>query len=82
MLIEIRQADIDQTVREDYFNCAIARAVKRDTGAEDVEVDSWNIVVDGMVLRTPPAAEEFINAFESGEPVTPFSFDLPIPESE
>jgi hypothetical protein len=87
MLIRVTQHYIDHGVKEDCGKCpaalAIIDAVIGATGR------AYRVVVDGMYIRfygwnsrqvgkveTPETVIEFIEAFDSDRPVSPFEFPL------
>lgn len=79
MVIEVTQDDIDKGVKNNACQCPVARAIARGTEEEWV-VDSHSLVRmrDARVWHTPPAAYWFINRYDQGESVEPFTFELPI----
>lgn len=57
---------------DDCGACPVAVYVSRETGAVDVDVQTWSTVVeycDGTedVADNPPAVAEFIRSFDNGE---------------
>lgn len=75
---EIQQSDIDQGTRCSSDNCPIARAIERETGKQ-VSVTKDTIVIwDARgfdTIETPPkSVTRFVEAFDAGDPVEPFSF--------
>jgi hypothetical protein len=67
--------------------CPVALAMKEAfPDAELVAVDSARVIMGGGLRRRgwveldlPDAATRFIEAFDAGDPVQPFSFDLDYP---
>lgn len=84
MQIEVEQPDIDEGLACNCDACPIARATQRKLPAGVmVQVQSRfaQVFVMGKHVKSiwmPAEAREFIKAFDAGEPVQPFSFDLPI----
>lgn len=87
MLIEVRQSDIDRGERSCAQGCPIALALRRATG------DVWSIYPDAggwwatdpfrhRTFMLPPEAQAFARSYDyrRGEPVQPFTFDLPLEE--
>lgn len=79
--IHVTQEDIEKGRRDDVCWCPIALAAKR-AGLKGVEVDasqdankSWGwLWTTNECFRLPKEAIDFISAFDSSEPVQPFSF--------
>ncbi len=78
--INVTQRDIDQGCRASVRSCPIARALSRHLpkfpGCDYVSAFP-NLLTLGQAFwyaRTPPSASAFILAFDSTEPVRPFSF--------
>lgn len=81
--IAVTQEDIAVGTPDSSLSCPVARAIKRATRAGLVSVDVDEIVIrfrpDGgppIYLNTPDEIIEFIDAFDSGEEVEPFGFNL------
>ena len=83
MRIEVTQEHIDNGVRKDAGCCPVGLALK-DAGVQDPDVQRsfarWE-EVSGEWRRTklpelPAAAQLFIERFDAGEPVRPFTFRL------
>ena len=87
--IEVTGRDIDQGEPRSCERCAVALAVRRAYGVDDVDVTPhgptiW-ITVLGRCVRAPAVVREFVDAFDElplGGPfaddrVVPFRFDLP-----
>lgn len=79
--VEVTQADIDEGERGHCAQCPIAKAMERTTG------EVWHVTLFGAFPRDryvptaqiPSKVQEFILAFDRGEPVTPFTFTLEVP---
>jgi len=76
MQIRVTQTDIKNGVENDLCNCPIALAVKRATGLSVVRICCSWIKYKGNHHDTPDAAIKFIEAFDVGKPVEPFTFTL------
>lgn len=83
--IEVTQEDIDRGKQGSRCWCPIARAIKRtlywmpgDTMIPDgrVEVSIAQVAIEDGRADLPFEASNFIVAFDRGEPVKPFSFEL------
>lgn len=84
LVIEVTADDIAQGVRQDPCRCAIALAVARLTGTPAQE--GYLAITDSQVkigrgagrwlnrYRLPYEAEEFIEDFDGGHEVQPFTF--------
>lgn len=58
--------------------CPVALAIHR-AGLRGLSVDRWGVFKDGLAdMRFPKKVSEFIERFDNGEPVKPFSFVLRI----
>jgi hypothetical protein len=81
--ISVTQEDIFLGEVGDCCECPAARAVRRAfPGCIGASVGPFAIFVSrigGRVQQWPASQElrEFMRAFDDGEPVQPFSFDLP-----
>lgn len=87
MTIQVTQKDIRLGHISRYFygnigsNCPIARAIKRKTNNENVNVGQNECRLDEIdYFPLPLVAKEFINKFDSFDSVYPFNFELDIPE--
>lgn len=80
-MIEVTAEDIEKGFRMDSRCCPIARACARAFGHE-ATVDTLFIVdraafeEDDVEYHTPQSAVTFIEEFDAGRPVEPFSFEL------
>jgi hypothetical protein len=77
MKIKVEQRHINLGYRDDPCQCAIALAVKEALETDFAMVLS-TILVRGQEFEIPEAVKAFITAFDNGNPVTPFEFDLPL----
>ena len=76
MKISVTEQDIKNGVRKSWSSCAIALAVKRQTGSECVAVRHDYIYVDGRCVDFPYSIRDFIRRFDRGEFPYPFEFEL------
>lgn len=79
--VDVTEADIRTGVKGDMCNCPIAIAIKRAIGCSGVHVDGMWIEVhepfeSWRQYRTPDVVDAFIDRFDAGQPVAPFSFVL------
>jgi hypothetical protein len=82
MRIEVTEQDIAAGRRRQPSACPIALAVKRAYAVERASVAEYDIIVTRWCdrqfkWRTPTPAASFIERFDKGEKVEPFSFELP-----
>ena len=70
-IIQVKQIDINSGVRKKAQYCPIARALKRH-GFKHVS----NTVYYSVTL--PKRVRTFINRFDTGRPVKPFSFKIEV----
>lgn len=79
--INVTQADIDAGVKQECFRCPIALAARR-VFDHDVSVDDEYIIhyasteVKADFYALPDEARQFVQHFDHGDPVTPFSFEV------
>lgn len=79
--VVVTQEHIDKGKRCDGVRCPIALALDPIDG---ISVDTEEICLHGMGYsgtdpKLPAEAVEFISAFDEGEPVQPFEFDIDWP---
>ena len=78
MRVKIKQSDIRMGKRYQGKNCAIARGLKRATGAKYVIVGRERVHVHGQTFDLPDNAYLFRENFDKGVPdLEPIEFDLP-----
>jgi predicted RNA-binding Zn-ribbon protein involved in translation (DUF1610 family) len=81
VLVEVTQADIDAGEQEECESCPVALATRRATG--------WPCRVDGVTIEVfhdcrwhghdaPAEVESFVDDFDHGDVVLPFSFHLEV----
>lgn len=71
--IEVTDEDIRQGVKGQCGRCPIALAAAR-AGIKDVTVGSYTMKIKHLFIHLPRNVSEFINRFDDGLPVQPFSF--------
>lgn len=86
--VDVTEQDIIQGIRNNTHFCPIARAVSRVTrfSSSDLYVQHTRVMfcfTDAIEQATelPMKAQDFIRLFDAYKPVSPFSFDLEIPEA-
>lgn len=82
--VEVGQELIDRGVQKDCSECPVALGISRNTG-RFVTVSRGLITFsrgNSFIGRvpTPASARAFIDDFDAGRPVSPFSFPLEVPE--
>lgn len=85
--ISVTQDDIDDGVPGHPYACAINRALRRVYPKKIVAVEKDRVyfvrrpndVIEHMAML-PHVAAIFVRAYDNGEEVAPFAFDLEIPE--
>jgi len=81
MKIEVKQEHIDKGDRTSPCSCPVALALK-EAGLPDPGVTETQIRLDVMnswrSVQIPDEAAAFVRAFDAGESVQPFTFDLPL----
>ena len=81
MKIEITQHDIDYGVRGEYSLCPIARAVKRKINGEvivsgdHISIFTTDIIRKYSYYKLPQKAKDFMQRFDDGKKVKPFTFE-------
>jgi hypothetical protein len=76
MLIQVTQEDIDLGVKCSCSKCPVARAIHRETSEFVAAGLTVVIIGKSRPVQLPDEVEEFIQAFDEGQLVTPFSFEL------
>lgn len=79
MKIHVTKEDIKNGERFDCHRCPIALAATR-AGLTDVDVDYLTISANQETHTLPDNAVCFIDRFDDGESVKPFTFILDVPE--
>ncbi len=83
--IEVNAGDIAHGERHSCRSCPVALAVAREFPWTSPIVDGCTVDFgsDGeswLWAEAPDAVNAFIEAFDGGKPVTPFAFDLDVPD--
>jgi len=83
--VEVTEADIERAHKNDSYNCVVAQAVARTVpDATRIEVDSQTIRFttqnERRVYMTPYAVQGYVIAFDAGDHIEPFSFQLRDPK--
>lgn len=81
MKIHVTREDIDLGERGSCLSCPIALAVKRQADIASVRVEVASIRVGSAKAILPDEARRFVDHFDYGRDVHPFSFDLPIDDA-
>ena len=74
--INVTAKDIEKGVYESIYLCPVARAIKRATKGIQPAVFPKTVVIDGLTFGLPEQATEFINEYDRGNEVKPFSFKM------
>lgn len=77
MKITVTQEDIDNGERGDECRCPIALALNRIVPGGKVHSYSAELPKGREEIPLPSAACYFVEKFDTGKPVQPFTFDLP-----
>ncbi len=86
MIIKVTQEDIDGGTRGESETCAISRAVNRltaghaETGDDTIRIYPAKEAYKPLDYDLPEDAKQFVSRFDKGHPVSPFAFELPIPD--
>jgi hypothetical protein len=74
--IDVTAQDITGALRRVCGSCPVARALRRCSGEEHVLVGVCRGIVGLAAVDLPIEAQQFIAAFDDGEPVQPFTFEV------
>lgn len=75
--ITVTQADIDNGSKENPISCPIALASKRvASDPYSVSVGTQVLAMDSCVVIMPKVATDWIDSFDKGFDVKPFSFKI------
>jgi hypothetical protein len=80
MRIRVTDNHIGKGERRSIFCCPIALAIKKRIGMRNISVGIHQVRIEGKLFELPSEAKGFIEDFDTGRPVAPFTFDLPIEE--
>jgi hypothetical protein len=81
MLINVTQSHIDNGCKQDGENCPIANAISEALDADCCVENTKITIYTGYAptfIKTPLAVRIFIDIFDRGLPVQPFSFWLEV----
>ena len=80
--VVVTQDDIDHGVPTNIYSCALALALQRATGESSARMvsDCCRLSFDGPLVPVPPEVVKWRRDFDSHRPVSPFEFDLNIPD--
>lgn len=84
--IEVTESDIERAHRSDSYKCVVAQAVARTvTDATRIEVDTQTIrftrgTGERWLYLTPYAVQGYVIAFDAGDDIEPFTFQLRDPK--
>jgi len=83
MLIEVTAEDIEQGEHTHGTKCPVARALTRANGEPcGATYTHLRIGIPAReIIATPQPAYDFMNAFDDGLPVEPFTFEIPYERS-
>jgi hypothetical protein len=79
--IEVTERDIERAHKNDSYRCIVAQAIARtvpDAARIEVDTQAIRFTTEGerRVYLTPYAVQGYVIAFDAGEPIEPFSFQL------
>ena len=74
--IKVTEKHIAKGIRVHGDKCPVALAIKEKLKIERLCVYSYGANINGNAVRFPRAAALFVNRFDSGKSVKPFSFKL------
>lgn len=77
MKIEVTQKHIDEA-GSDCNSCPVALAVKEAVKHDAVEAGQFTITIGSLSHETPSRVTRFMDKYDNGESVKPFTFELPI----
>ena len=80
--IQVTQEHIDKGKRVNPSCCPVALAIRGKT-VWIPNVTSMYVTFDEKIYTAwlPAVAAEFVNSFDSGNPVKPFEFEMKLPEA-
>lgn len=74
--IQVKQIHINTGEKEDCRFCPVALALSDAMPEFCWEVRRHWIVINNELIKMPIIVQDFISAFDSGQPVEPFEFEL------
>jgi hypothetical protein len=80
MLIKVTEIDIQSGCLADSLKCPLARAISRVAGKryQVGALNYWEDKFDSISRQLPDIALAFRQDFDSGSPVSPIEFELPL----
>lgn len=75
-MIIVIQPDIDYGVRHEMVHNPITHAIGRTYPNSYIKADQSHISMDGIEFHCPDSVISFIDDFDNGKSVKPFSFEL------
>lgn len=83
--VEVTEEDIARAKQNDSYNCVVAQAIARTVPTStsiDVDTQSIRFTVDGerRIYMTPYAVQGYVIAFDAGDAIEPFSFQIRDPK--
>ena len=81
MLIEVTAEDIKKGEQGNCWRCPIALALIRAFRTDDVAAPGPYARINHERLDLPNEVRRFIDDFDNGDEVSPFTFELPIKEA-
>ena len=76
IVVKITETDIFEGRRDDSEACPIALSLKRLFPEDVVCVESWQICINGVAHPTSSFVNDWIDAFDDGCDMEPFTFEL------
>src|SRR5256885_4584440 len=76
MIIEVTAEDIANGKKSSITDCPVALALHR-AGFPTATVGAWSMMNGEGFDALPEGVSQFIARFDGGEPVEPFSFEVP-----
>jgi hypothetical protein len=83
MRIDVTQEDIEKGERRHACRCPIARAISRAASSQATvgqSVAGYSAWIGDTKVLLPACAAVFAHSFDAGDVVSPFSFDLEVPQ--
>ncbi len=81
MKIKVTQEHIERGRPKSDWACPIACALHEQRPTFEVSVGCYKTLINKVMYALPAKARDFIDDFDSGKPVTPFEFELPLEDS-
>lgn len=83
--IEVTERDIERAIRNDSYTCVVAQAIARTIPeATRIEVDTqairFSVPGERRLYLTPYVVSGYVIAFDAGDPIEPFKFQLRDPK--